>query len=38
MDLEKSYDRVNRDVLWYVLKMNDVGGKLLSAIKSMLIV
>ena len=35
MDLEKAYDRVNREVLWQVLKMYDVGGKLLNGIKSM---
>ena len=35
MDLEKAYDRVNRETLWQVLKMYDVGGKLLNGIKSM---
>ena len=35
IDLEKAYDRVNREALWQVLKMYDVGGKLLSGIKSM---
>ena len=34
MDLEKAYDRVNREVLWKVLRMCDVGGKLLNSIKS----
>ena len=34
IDLEKAYDRVNREALWQVLRMNDVGGKLLSGIKS----
>ena len=34
-DLEKAYDRVNREVLWQVLRMYDVGGKLLNGIKSM---
>ena len=33
--LEKAYDRVNRVVLWQVLRMYDVGGNLLSGIKSM---
>ena len=33
LDLEKVYDRVNREALWQVLKI--WGGKLLSGIKSM---
>ena len=36
--IEKVYDRVNREALWKVLRIYDVGGKLLSGIKSMLIV
>ena len=35
IDLKKAYDRVNREALWQVLRMYDVGDKLLSAIKSM---
>ena len=35
IDLEKVYDRVNREALWQVLRMYDVGGKLLSRIKNM---
>ena len=35
MDLEKVHDRVNREALWQVLRMYDVGGKLLNDIKSM---
>ena len=35
MDLEKGYDRINREELWQVLRMYDVGGKLLNGIKSM---
>ena len=33
MDLEE-YDRLNRRGLWQVLRMYDMGGKLLSGIKS----
>ena len=35
MDLEKAYDGVNREALWKVLGMYDLGGKLFSGIKSM---
>ena len=35
MDLEKTYDMVNREALWQVLRMYDVGGKLLNDIKGM---
>ena len=35
MDLEMAYDSINRKALWQVLRMYDVGGKLLSGIKSM---
>ena len=35
IDLGKAYDRVNREALWRVLRMYDVGGKLFSGIKSM---
>ena len=35
MDLEKVYDIVNREALCEILRMYDVGGKLLSGIKSM---
>ena len=34
MYLEKAYDRVNRKVLWKVLRMYDVGGKLFNGIRS----
>ena len=35
MDLENAYDRVNREALWQVLRMYDVGSKLLNGIKGM---
>ena len=35
IDLEKGYNRVNREVLWQVLRMYDVVVKLLGGIKSM---
>ena len=35
IDLEKAYDRVNREALWQVLRMYDVKAKLLNRIKSM---
>ena len=35
MNLEEAYDRVNMEALWQVLRMYDVGGKLLNGIKSM---
>ena len=34
MDFEKVYDRVNREAIWQLMKMSDVGGKLLSDIMS----
>ena len=34
MDLEKVYNRFNREVLWQVLRMYNVGGKSLSGIKN----
>ena len=34
MDLEKAYDRVNREALWQVLRMYDVGGKLFLSFSS----
>ena len=37
IDLENTYDRVNREALWQVLRMFDVGCKLLDGIKSMYI-
>ena len=35
MDQENSCDRINREVLWQVLKMYNLGGKLLNDNKSM---
>ena len=35
VDLEKAYDKVNRETLWQVLRMYYAGDKLLSGIKSM---
>ena len=35
IDLEKEYDRVNREALWQVLRMYNLGDKLLGGIKSM---
>ena len=36
MDLEKTYNRVyNKEALWQVLRMYEVGGKLLSRVKGM---
>ena len=35
VDLEKAYDRVNREALWQLLRMYGVCGKLLNGIKSM---
>ena len=34
MDMEKAYDRANREALWQVLRMYNVGGKLMNGIKS----
>ena len=33
IDLEKAYDRINREGLWQMLRMCDVGSKLLNGIK-----
>mgnify|MGYP000675205646 CR=1 FL=1 len=35
MDLEKAYDRVDRDALWQVLRLYGVGDKLLKAVQSL---
>ena len=33
MDLDKAYDRFDREALWNVLKIYGVGGQLLAAVK-----
>ncbi len=33
MDLEKAYDRVDREALWIVLRIYGVGGQLLKGIQ-----
>ncbi len=33
MNSEKAYDKVDREALWYVLKIYDVGGQLMEGIK-----
>ena len=38
IDLEKANERVNREALWQMLRMYDVGGELLSGITRMLVV
>ena len=32
MDLDKAYDRINRKAIWQVLRMCDVGSKLLNRV------
>ncbi len=34
IDLEKAYDRVDRNALWSVLKIYGVGGQLLKGIQA----
>ncbi len=34
MDLEKAYDRVNKEALWSVLRIYGVGGQLLKGIQA----
>ena len=34
MDLEKAYDRVDRDAMWNVLRLYGIGGRLLRGVKS----
>ena len=35
LDLEKAYDRVDREAMWNVLRLYGVGGRLLRAVKSL---
>ena len=35
MDLEKAYDRVDRDAMWQVMRMYGVGGRLLKGVQSL---
>ena len=35
LDLEKAYDRVDREAMWNMLRLYGVGGKLLKALKSL---
>ena len=35
LDLEKVFDRVPREVLWWILRQLDVDGWLINAVKSM---
>ena len=37
IDLEKAHDRISREALWQVLRMYDVGSKMLGGIKIMYI-
>ena len=38
IDLGKLYDRVNREALWKVLRMYDVGFKLLSGFRACMLI
>ena len=35
LDLEKAYDRVDRDAMWNVLRLYRIGGRLLRGVKSL---
>ena len=34
MDMEKAFDRIDRDALWRVLRLYGVGGNLLKVVQS----
>ena len=38
IDLLKAYDRVNREALWQVLRMHDVGSKLLMELRACMLI
>ena len=35
LDLEKTYDRVDRNAMWNVLRLYGIGGRLLRGVKSL---
>ena len=35
LDLEKSYDRVDRDAVWNVLRLYGIGGRLLQGMEEL---
>ena len=35
LDLEKAYDKVDRDAMWNVLRLYGIGGRLLRGVKSL---
>ena len=38
VDLGMAYDRVNKESLWQVVRMYDVGGRLLNGIMSIMLI
>ncbi len=38
IDLEKAYDRIDREGLWTVLRLYGLGGRLLKAVKSFYVI
>ena len=38
IDLLKAYDKVNREALWQVLRMYDVGSKLLMELRACMLI
>ena len=38
LDLEKAYDRVDKDAMWNVLRLYGIGGRLLQGVKSLYVV